>query len=843
MPPAHSSGWKSWACEDFPDHCHERHFKEDAHKMSSIDAPAEQQVQDFLSALYDPADILVFDPVPAAGDRRWFTIADDLDDEDTAAELFSHIKQMNRAGRPAFIGVNTRAGVGRTGAEGTKLARVQFADFDGGITPEQALQAIDRAGLPQPTAIVWSGNGTHCYWALVEPVEVAETWTLNQKWIAVALGSDPAVSDWQRLTRLPGFANPKPEYGAPPPVAKLIACHPERRYSWKDLQPKHCEPPLDDAPPMPRDAYDGPPRPGDIYNETGPEWGEILPMGWRPMGQPKANGMQAWTMGGSRKTATAWDHAIYVWDTDCSILPTGQWLTKFAVYTLLNHGGDYSAAAAALRDEGYGGAGGEAVDFGPARIDDSRTWSEIGIGKLLAERHGSRLLYIGEGKLGWFGWNGKWWARDNGEQAEQLIKECIEHLWEQVPQITDSAAKGRAAKWLTSVSTATRVQGIAKMARIEQAIYRYESPFDHDDFVLNTQSGIVDLRTGALRPHDPAAYCSKVTSCEYAPTATCPRWEQFINEVTCGDTDQAEYLQRVLGYTISGSCREETMFVHVGVGGNGKGTCLETVATLLGMTGHGYATTAPAEMLAVRKFGSPVEASRQVGEIAGARMALGCENDQGVFLNEATLKRLTGRDTVKARDPYLKARDTRPTWTLHLQTNHRPTVKGTDEGLWRRLHCIQWSADFTGEACDTTLKERLPSEEGAGILAWLVHGCVAYLADGLKTPESVRLFTRQYREENDLVGLWIEECCVVAPTARDTSKVLWCSFSSWAKINGYDIGDWNTNRFGRTLSEKRFTRGRLNGQKAWIGISIDQVYPSSATSAVTGAGGAAAGLA
>lgn len=787
--------------------------------MISDDMTAAQQVRSFLSALYDPADILVFDPVPAAAARRWFTISDNLDDEDDAAVLLSHIEKMNRAGQPAFIGVNPRLSFGVTGNEGTKLARVYFADFDGGTTPEQALQAIEGAGLPQPTVIVWSGNGTHCYWAIIEPVEDSDTWTLNQKWIAAAIGSDPAVSDWQRLTRLPGFSNPKKEYGSPPPMAKLVACHPERRYSWKDIQPKHCEPSLDESLPPCQEQYDGPPRPGDVFNETGPDWNEILPPGWRPMGAPKANGMQDWTMGGKRKTATVLNHAIYIWDTDCTILQTGKWLTKFFVYAWLNHGGDFSAAASALRGEGYGQPPVGAVDFGPARIDNSRTWSEIGIGKLVAERHGNHLIYICEGKLGWFGWNGKWWARDNGEQAERLVKDCIEHLWRQVPGMSDSTAREKAARWLMSVSTATKVQGIVKMARLEQPIIRYENPFDHDDFALNTQSGIVDLRTGELGPHNPSAYCSKITSSAYAADAKCPRWEQFINEVTCGDEEQAAYLQRVLGYTISGSCREETMFVHVGAGGNGKGTCLETVATLLGMTGQGYATTAPAEMLAVRKFGNPVEASRQVGEIAGSRLALGCENDQGVFLNEATLKRLTGRDTVKTRDPYMKARDTRPTWTLHLQTNHRPTVKGTDEGLWRRIHCIEWPARFTGAACDKTLKERFPREEGAGILAWLIRGCVEYQEVGLEATESVKRFTQQYREENDVVGIWMQECCVVTSAVREKSKCLWSSFCRWMKGNGHDMSDWTTTRLGRVLREKGFKPKRVGGDKGWAGIA------------------------
>jgi len=457
-------------------------------------------------------------------------------------------------------------------------------------------------------------------------------------------------------------------------------------------------------------------------------------------------------------------------------------------------------------DEAYRGRtdfyGCENATLGPADIRDARTWSEIGVGKLVAKMFGDKLIYLRG--VGWFGWNEKWWAKDEGEQAESFVKQTIEHLWDDVTSITDPRSRQDASRWLKSMSTAAKVRGVVSMARLEKEIQCSKSPFDNDDFLLNTPSGIVNLRTGGLSPHDPQKYCSRITTVEYDPDALCPRWGTFLDEVTCGDKEQAFFLQRAGGYSLTGSCREESMFVHLGKGGNGKGTYCETLAKILGTGTHGYAAMASAEMFTVRKFGQPVEAARQAGEIAGARFVLACESDQGVYLNEAALKRLTGNDTVNARDPYKKARDVRPTWKIHIQTNHYPTVTGMDSGLWRRMKCVQWSADFTGKKQDTTLKETLLSEEAKGILAWAVRGSIQWSRRGLETPDNILLFTKQYRSENDLVGLWIDEKCVTGTNYTSPSKELWSSFSKWLRDGGFRVDEWNRTRFGRSLTARGF---------------------------------------
>ena len=357
------------------------------------------------------------------------------------------------------------------------------------------------------------------------------------------------------------------------------------------------------------------------------------------------------------------------------------------------------------------------------------------------------------------------------------------------------------------------------MARVEKKIQLMQSPFDPDDSLLNTQNGIVNLRTGTISSHDSQKYCSRITTVAYDPHALCPRWERFLNEVTCGDEELENFLQRAAGYSLTGSCREEATFIHLGKGGNGKGTFCETLAKILGTGAHGYSAMASAEMFTVRKFGQPVEAARQAAEIAGARFVLGCESDQGVYLNEAALKRLTGNDTVNVREPYKKSRDVRPTWKIHIQTNHYPTVAGMDSGLWRRIKCVQWSAEFKGDNQDLMLKEKLLSQEAKGILAWAVRGSVEWYRQGLKTPVSIKSFTKNYRRENDLVGMWIDEMCFIGPELESRSAPLWDSFSDWLKDCGFRLDDWNTTRFGRSLTAKGFDSVKGSyGLKHRVGI-------------------------
>ena len=326
----------------------------DGSHTASSKADALAQSSKMLAALFEPSDWIVFHPISpdAGGPKLWATIADG--EIDSALQWVWDLNNGKRK-HCAFFGANVRRGEGQSGAEGTAFARSHFADFDG-VTVEQAVDKIAAAGLPAPTVTLSSGRGVHVYWRLHDIVEDFDQWTHRQKWIAAALGSDDAVIDAQRLMRLPGFINRKEKYKSDPPTARLVECEPGRRFSWKDIQPKLCAEPAAAVEPerMPkRERRAGEVLPGDDFDDRG-DWLEALPAGWAPL--PGRGEIRAWSMAGprGRKTASVKSGAIYVWDSDFTLLPAGGWVSKFGAFAYCRHGGDFKAAAAALYAAGYG---------------------------------------------------------------------------------------------------------------------------------------------------------------------------------------------------------------------------------------------------------------------------------------------------------------------------------------------------------------------------------------------------------------------------------------------------------------------------------------------------------
>lgn len=351
-----------------------------------------RQAVQFLTAVFRKEDHVLFDTFDDAT-RVWFNPVPECDDFESAIDKMD---AFNQQGGCVYFGVNPRK-KNATGNDGTSHAVCYYADFDG-TTPERALQTIREAGLPEPSIVVASGGGTHCYWLLHEQEDDLAIWHERQKWIAYSLGSsvadhipkpdkdttdeekarlktlrkevlarngaaDDAVCDIQRLSRVPGFINRKSDYSHCPPQTKLVRCDGNRRFSWKDLQPK-CKMPTDGTPQEKRPKREriaGELLPGDDFDERG-AWEEVLGKGWRAIGRSR-NGMTPYTNEPNksrRKTATIseqtdeFNSCIYVWDTDYTALPPQEWHSKFHAYALIHHNGIHAEAAAALAEKGYG---------------------------------------------------------------------------------------------------------------------------------------------------------------------------------------------------------------------------------------------------------------------------------------------------------------------------------------------------------------------------------------------------------------------------------------------------------------------------------------------------------
>jgi P4 family phage/plasmid primase-like protien len=302
--------------------------------------------------------------------------------------------------------------------------------------------------------------------------------------------------------------------------------------------------------------------------------------------------------------------------------------------------------------------------------------------------------------------------------------------------------------------------------------------FDSSPWLLNCRNGTVDLRTGELKAHDPADRITRIVNLDYLPDAECPRFERFLPEVF-PDPATVDYVHRYFGYSITGSNREQTMLVHWGSGSNGKNTLLKAVRMALGA---GYAMAGTAGLLTVDKEASMIH---EIADLYGSRLVTIDETSDGARLNESSFKRVTGDDNVRGRHLYKSFFEYRPTYKLHLLTNHKPRVVNTDNGVWRRLRLLPYTQAFTAEngridkGLDEALEHELP-----GILAWLVRGAARWFAEGLRPCPEVAKASAEYRNEEDMLGQFVAERCALDPVALTPVAALYASYAGWARENG-----------------------------------------------------------
>jgi putative DNA primase/helicase len=315
--------------------------------------------------------------------------------------------------------------------------------------------------------------------------------------------------------------------------------------------------------------------------------------------------------------------------------------------------------------------------------------------------------------------------------------------------------------------------------------------FDKDSFLFNVMNGTVDLRTGEIHKHRPIDLISRRAPVSYDAVAEAPRFEQFVVEIMDGDVDRATFLQRWFGYCATGDTSEQKMVLHIGPGANGKSTLLDAMGGVFGE----YAGTAPPGLLtAPTSDRHPTE----IADLAGRRLVTAHESDEGSQLREALLKQATGSDKLKARFMGQDFFEFDPTHKLQLLTNHKPTVRGQDYALWRRLLLIWYKVSFGSAADvasgaarflrDNTLSTKLAAER-SGILNWVVKGAVAWYKDGLNPPESVIEASAAYRAEQDRLLQFVADCCIIDRDAfaplTGMFGGLYNAYTRWCKESGY----------------------------------------------------------
>ena len=403
----------------------------------------------------------------------------------------------------------------------------------------------------------------------------------------------------------------------------------------------------------------------------------------------------------------------------------------------------------------------------------------------------------------WYQWDGKVWAHDKILHIDRMIFAMCSDLFGD-----DEKARKR-------FMTSKTVSSIRTLARAEESFATTTDAWDIDDYFLNTPEGIVNLQTGKTTKHEPEALCTKITKA--TPTSTvCPTWKQFLKDITDGDQGLIDYLQRLAGYSATGSTKEQGLFFCYGTGGNGKGTFWNTIHNALDQ----YSRIAPPGMFMGRKKeGHPTE----LANLMGARLVLAQEVDEGSSWSEAKIKMLTGGDIISARFMGKNFFEFTPKFTLVIAGNHKPALRNIDEAMRRRFHLIPFTVTIPKEKRDLNLAEKLEAEAD-GILSWIIEGAVHWSLQGLNPPEAVLKATECYFSDEDIFTQWLAEKCTTE--AND-----WCApsalFNSWRDY-AYDmnIKTGSQKYFKQQLEQKGFTQHKSNEKGRYyqgVRVKIEEV--------------------
>lgn len=412
--------------------------------------------------------------------------------------------------------------------------------------------------------------------------------------------------------------------------------------------------------------------------------------------------------------------------------------------------------------------------------------TDVANARRIAEHFGDVLAYT---SAGWLCWDGKRWALDDVQTTGKAVGLGALILHEAAEALKCSAVEpdparrkqGAAlaeelAKWSRQTESAHRIEAALSLARSK--LQRPVEDFDGDPFLLNVQNGVLDLRTGKLLPHDPALRLTKLAGCAFDPAAECLTWLRFLDDVFMGDMELVAFMQRLCGYFLTGSTRDHVLPIGHGTGTNGKTTLMRTLEAVLGE----YARPAPAGMFEARHDGRD---DQHVALLWGLRLVVGHETERGSELREGFIKQATGGDVLSGRRLYGEPFDFAPTHKLMLATNHRPRVRGTDLGIWRRILLVPFEARFTAEAgnLDPDMLDKLLAEL-PGILSWALDGCVEWQRLGLNPPAKVRVATDEYRKSEDLVQQFVDERCELDDAAATPSREVYGAFTAWCEGQG-----------------------------------------------------------
>jgi len=425
--------------------------------------------------------------------------------------------------------------------------------------------------------------------------------------------------------------------------------------------------------------------------------------------------------------------------------------------------------------------------------------------------HGKRFRFDHiKGK--WLVWkDARYWEEDKDGEADRAALETARERLSAAALIKHDQDRDDGLQWARGSESVHRRKTMLISARSVKSLATITSYYDQDPFLLTVGNGTLELRTGKLRDARPEDLITRATDVPFDTSASAPRWTQFLNEVFGGDSDVIGYVQRAVGYSLTGSTREQCFFLLCGSGANGKTTFLETTVRLLGT----HASTAAFSAFLVQH--NQGSGRNDLAALCGARFVKAAEAEHKASLDEAIMKQLTGEDTISARFLYHEGFEYRPQFKIWLATNHKPAIWETSDAIWRRIKLIEFNRQFAGRRADLALRGKLEAEL-AGILTWAVQGCLTWQKYGLGEPQRISLATHGYRQESDQIGRFFKERCDLQPDRRTSAKQLYDDYVLWCgRLHEIPVAN---NLFVAKLAERGIERKRTARGVIYRGLGL-----------------------
>ena len=440
--------------------------------------------------------------------------------------------------------------------------------------------------------------------------------------------------------------------------------------------------------------------------------------------------------------------------------------------------------------------------------------TDLGNAERLIRLHGENLHYcpdLGKNII----WDGSRWRKDDTEEIERLAKDTVRNIYIEATELTDENQRKALVSHALRSESAAKISAMINLAQSEPGIPIRSQELDADQWLLNCRNMTIDLKTGKALEPKRADLITKQAGVNYIPGAKCPNFLEFLNLIFDGNPNLIEFIQKAVGYSMTGSTDERCLFICYGKGKNGKTTFVETVSELLG----DYALRTPTQtLLSKRQDGIP----NDIAALRGARFVFAAESKEGRCLSEELVKDLTGTDTISARFLRQEWFQFKPEFKLWLSTNHKPVIKGTDDAIWDRIRLIPFNVRIPDDKIRPAreIKEMFAAEM-PGIFNYFLEGLTKWHSEGLIMAGEVKDATSAYRSEMDSLQEFIDDCCDTGDRFQVTVKDLYEAYTKWCEKNAEQ--PLKKRAFGGKFTERgysQFQQSTGDRSKTWNGIAL-----------------------